>query len=51
VAIVAGSEYYSDEVVFDVTDQDVSGLEIRARRGASLSGVVVIEGARDPSVL
>jgi hypothetical protein len=51
VAISGGSEYYSDEVVFDVTDQDVTGLEIRARRAASLSGVVVIEGARDPYVL
>ncbi|HEV2668060.1 MAG TPA: carboxypeptidase-like regulatory domain-containing protein, partial [Blastocatellia bacterium] len=51
VAISGSSEYYSDEVVFDVTDQDVTGLEIRARRAASLSGVVVIEGARDPSVL
>jgi hypothetical protein len=48
---LSGSEYYSDEVVFDVTDQDVTGLEIRARRAASLSGVVVIEGAHDPSVL
>jgi len=51
VPIDSGSEYYSDEVAFEVTDQDVSGLEIRARRAASLSGVVVIEGARDPSIL
>jgi hypothetical protein len=51
VPINSGSEYYSDEVVFDVTDQDVTGLEIRARRAASLSGVIVIEGSRDPSVL
>jgi hypothetical protein len=51
VSIDSGSEYYSDEVAFEVTDQDVSGLEIRARRAASLSGVVVIEGARDPSIL
>src|SRR5215510_10624880 len=48
---IGGGEYYSDEVIFDVTDQDVTGLEIRARRAASLSGVVVIEGSRDPSVL
>ncbi|MBO0725651.1 MAG: hypothetical protein J2P52_08635, partial [Blastocatellia bacterium] len=46
-----GGEYYSEEVAFDVTDQDITGLEIRARQGASLSGVVVVEGARDPSVL
>jgi hypothetical protein len=45
------SEYYSDELVFELTDQDVTGLEIRARPAASLSGVVVIEGSRDPSVL
>jgi hypothetical protein len=51
VPINSLSEYYSDEVVFEVTDQDVTGLEIRARRAASLSGVVVIEGARDPSVM
>lgn len=48
---IGGGEYYSDEVVFEVTDQDVTGLEIRARHGASLSGVVVIEGDRDPSVM
>lgn len=48
---IGGGEYYSDEAIFEVIDQDVTGLEIRARRGASLSGAVVIEGARDPSVL
>src|SRR5215510_12687931 len=51
VRIDSGSEYYSDEVVFEVTDQDIAGLEIRARRAASLSGVIVIEGARDPPIL
>jgi hypothetical protein len=51
VYISIGGEYYSDQVIFNVTDQDVTGLEIKARHGASLSGVVDIEGARDPSVL
>jgi hypothetical protein len=51
VPIYSRSEYYSDEVVFEVTDQDVTGLEIRARRAASLSGVVVIDGARDSAAL
>jgi hypothetical protein len=50
VPINSLSEYYSDEVVFEVADQDVTGLEIKARRAASLSGVVVVEDARDPSV-
>lgn len=45
------SEYYSDQVIFDVVDQEVAGLVIKARRAASLSGVVVIEGSRDPAIL
>jgi len=45
------SEYYSDELKIDVIDQDISGLEIKARRAASLSGRVVIEGVNDPSIL
>jgi hypothetical protein len=51
MVVGGGGEYYSDKVAFDVTDQDVTGLEIKARRAASLSGVVVVEGPRDPSVL
>jgi hypothetical protein len=31
VPIYSRSEYYGNEVVFDVTDQDVTGLEIKAR--------------------
>jgi hypothetical protein len=46
-----GSEYCSERVVFEVVDRDVTGLEIKASRAASLSGEVVIEGARDPSSL
>jgi len=51
IYISIGGEYYSDEVIFEVTNQDVTGLEIKARHGASLSGEVFIEGPRDPSVL
>jgi hypothetical protein len=51
VSISIGGEYYSDQIIFDVKDQNVTGLEIKARPGASLSGVVVIEGPRDPSAL
>ena len=42
---------YSDPVIFEVTDSDASGLEIKMRRGAEVSGVVQIEGTADPSVL
>jgi hypothetical protein len=38
------SEYYSEITSFDVTDADVSGVEIKVRRGSSISGVAVIEG-------
>ncbi|HWS87057.1 MAG TPA: carboxypeptidase-like regulatory domain-containing protein [Pyrinomonadaceae bacterium] len=45
------TEGYSEAVKFDVADGDVSGLEVVFRRGASLSGVAVIEGTTDPKVL
>jgi hypothetical protein len=42
---------YSDPVIFEVTDSDVSGLEIKMRRGAEVSGVMTLEGTGDPAVL
>ncbi len=45
------SDLRADPVTFDVLDQDVTGLLIKTFVGASLSGVVVIEGARDNSVM
>jgi Carboxypeptidase regulatory-like domain len=51
VPIYSLSEYYSDRLEFEVVDQDISGLEIKARRAASVSGAVVIEGARDRPAL
>src|SRR5262245_10088837 len=44
------NEYYSDQTEFEVGDDDVEGLEIKAKRGASVSGVAVIEGAADPKL-
>jgi len=34
---------YSEPIVFDVVDRDVTNLEIKTQRGLSLSGVVVAE--------
>jgi hypothetical protein len=45
------SEWYSEAVRFEVTDKDVGGLEIKLHRGATLSGVAVLEGTDDPTVL
>lgn len=39
------SEYRGDSVSFEVVDQDVTDLLIKAGTGSSLSGVVVFEGA------
>ena len=42
----------SDPVIFDVSESDASGIELKVRRStASISGIVVIEGTNDPKVL
>ncbi|MGH9837344.1 MAG: MSCRAMM family protein [Blastocatellia bacterium] len=40
-------EHYSEPVEVEVGDEMVTGIEVRMRRGASVSGVMVIEGAND----
>src|SRR5262245_6127215 len=40
-----GSDYYSDGAKFEIQSADVAGVEIRAKRGATISGVAVIEDA------
>lgn len=52
-SVFAGCEgdYYMDQVEFDLTDHDVTGLEIRRHRGASISGKVIVDGVSDPAVL
>jgi protocatechuate 3,4-dioxygenase beta subunit len=41
---------YSEQVIFEVADSDVTGIEIKLRRGATLNGVAVIENNSDPAV-
>lgn len=41
---------YSEPVPFEVSDGDVTGIEIKVRQGASISGVAVIENNSDPAV-
>jgi hypothetical protein len=45
------SETYSEPAPFEVTSEDIKGLEIKARRGASISGVAVVEGTNDTDAL
>ncbi|MCI0660556.1 MAG: carboxypeptidase regulatory-like domain-containing protein [Acidobacteria bacterium] len=46
-----GIEFVSDRVIFDISEGDAHGLELKVRPVASISGVVVIEGTNDPNVL
>ena len=41
------NDFVGDPVMFEVRDSDVHGVEVKVRRGGSISGVVVIEGATD----
>lgn len=43
--LTGGGSHYSDQVKFEIQSANVSGVEIRAIRGATISGVVVIEDA------
>jgi protocatechuate 3,4-dioxygenase beta subunit len=43
-----GSGYYSDGAKFEIHGADAAGVEIRAKRGSTISGIVVSEDA-DPS--
>lgn len=44
------SDFYSDPVSFEISGDNATGVEIKVQRGASIAGVVAIEGASDPSV-
>ena len=45
-----GSDWHSEAVEFEVTDRDVEGLLIKTSKGASVSGVIILEGTDDPNV-
>jgi Domain of unknown function (DUF4198) len=45
------SNHFSDPTFFEINDKDVEGLELKLQRGATISGVAVIEGSNDPAIL
>jgi hypothetical protein len=45
----ANGEWHADEVRFEVTDQDVTGLVIKTEKAAVISGIVVLDGTDDKS--
>lgn len=44
-------EYYSTPMRFEIANSDLAGIEIRAFRGAVISGWAIIEGTTDPAIL
>jgi hypothetical protein len=48
MAIGQENSSYSDPAPFDISDGDVTGIEIKVRRGATIEGVAVIENNADP---
>ncbi len=44
------SDFYAEPMNFQVLDEDVSGVEIKALRGGTVSGVAVIEGSNDAAI-
>jgi hypothetical protein len=47
----SNGDYFTDPLMIEIDDKDVSGVEIKARRGATISGVVMMEGSYDRAVL
>jgi Carboxypeptidase regulatory-like domain len=45
-----GTTSYSDLTPFDISEGDVTGIEIKVRRGGTIDGVAVIENNADPAV-
>ena len=45
LVIISHSDWRADPLTVDVIDKDLTGLEIKATRGASLAGVVVVENS------
>jgi hypothetical protein len=46
----ASGDFYSDPVNFEISGDNVTGVEIKVHRGASIAGTVAVEGSNDPSV-
>ena len=44
------SEVYGEQIEFEISGSDLTGLEIKMRQGVSISGVAVIEGSTDPAL-
>jgi hypothetical protein len=48
---VESGNFYSDPAFFEITDADVSNVEVKAMSGLSINGVVVLEGVPNKDAL
>jgi uncharacterized GH25 family protein len=46
-----GYEYFAETTNFEISASDVENIEIKAHSGASISGIVILEGEKNPAVL
>lgn len=51
VAPQSGTNMWGQSQPFDVINQDVNGVEVKATIGANVAGVVTLEGNQDPTIL
>ena len=51
VDLMKNPGYYSDPVIFEVSETTPPVIEIKAYRGASITGTVVVENMNDPAVI
>ena len=52
VSVLSGSgSYFGASDSFTISDADVSDLEVKVRRGSTISGKVVVEGTEDRAIL
>lgn len=49
--MTVSSEHYGETASFEISGDDASGIEVRAHRGASITGIITIEGSNDPAIL
>lgn len=45
------TDFYSDQTPVEISNSDMTGIEITAHRGGSVSGVAIVEGTNDPAIL
>ncbi|MBC7928951.1 MAG: carboxypeptidase regulatory-like domain-containing protein [Rubrivivax sp.] len=45
------TDWYSEAAQFEMKESDIGGLEVRVRRGASLSGIIEVEGTSNRATL